>query len=91
MCILLTRDIFHVTYFSEGSGRSFQTGNAAINSLQEWCRRRTKYHEVSQYHVHHVVTSAALMILKNVQDLHILLVITIYKWHLVSSIFTLFV
>ena len=48
------------SYFSEGSGRSFQTGNAAINSLQEWCRRRTKYHEVSQYHRHHVVTSAAL-------------------------------
>ena len=65
------------SYFSEGSGRSFQTGNAAINSLQEWCRRRTKYHEVSQYYVHHAVTSAALIILKNVQDLHIHLVITI--------------
>lgn len=28
-----------------GGGRTFQSGNAAINSLQEWCRRRTKYHE----------------------------------------------
>ena len=65
MCIFLARDIFNMTYFSEGSGRSFQTGNAAINSLQEWCRRRTKYHEVSQYYVHHAVTSAALIILKN--------------------------
>lgn len=31
---------------SAGGGRTFQSGNAAINSLQEWCRRRTKYHEV---------------------------------------------
>lgn len=30
----------------EGGGRNFQSGNTAINSLQEWCRRRTKYHEV---------------------------------------------
>lgn len=29
----------------EGGGRNFQSGNSAINSLQEWCRRRTKYHE----------------------------------------------
>lgn len=29
----------------EGGGRNFQSGNAAINSLQEWCRRRTVYHE----------------------------------------------
>lgn len=80
MYILLACDIFNVTYFSEGSGRSFQTGNAAINSLQEWCRRRTKYHEVGQYYVHHAVTSAALIILEYVvKDLHIHLVITIYK------------
>ena len=71
MYILLACDIFNVTYFSEGSGRSFQTGNAAINSLQEWCRRRTKYHEVGQYYVHHAVTSAALIILEYVvEDLH---------------------
>ena len=75
-CLLITFLII-TSYFSEGSGRSFQTGNAAINSLQEWCRRRTKYHEVSQYYVHHAETSAALIILKNVQDLHIHLVITI--------------
>lgn len=78
MSILLARDIFNMTYFSEGSGRSFQTGNAAINSLQEWCRRRTKYHEVSQYYVHPDVTSAALIYFKNLQDLHTHVVITIY-------------
>ncbi|KAJ7387086.1 Smoothelin-like protein 1 [Desmophyllum pertusum] len=28
-----------------GGGRNFTPGNTAINQLQEWCRRRTKYHE----------------------------------------------
>lgn len=29
----------------EGGGRNFTSGNTAVNQLQEWCRRRTRYHE----------------------------------------------
>ena len=51
-CILLavllqpTMVLMTSTFFSEGGGRNFTSGNTAINQLQEWCRRRTKYHEV---------------------------------------------